>query len=127
MDKPTSGMWSSSYAYDWIVWCGWRIRQEEFTDVRQALHKIMRETKGTVIPKWLSGWFCPACDGTKVFDDEPCLNCDGKGIFDEYMNKPLVKPKRNKVELGLDWQDVRKAAEGGNKAFEKWLEEKEKE
>ena len=127
MDKPTSGMWSSSYTYDWIIWCGWRIRQEGFTDVRQALHKIMRETKGTVNPKWISGWFCPACDGTKIFDDEPCLNCNGKGIFDEYMNKPLVKPKRNKVELELDWQDVRKAVEGGNKAFEKWLEEKQNE
>lgn len=52
------------------------------------------------------------------------LNCDNKGIFDEYMNETLVKPKRNKVELELDWEDVRKAAEGGNKAFEKWLEER---
>jgi len=123
--KPNTDLWESSYAYDWIQWCGWRIRQEEFTDVRHALYVIMRETKGTVNPKWISGWFCPACEGTKLVEGESCINCEGKGVFEHYMNEVQVKPKKNKAERALEWYDVMKAAEAGNKRFEEWLKEKE--
>jgi len=57
----------------------------------EAVSVVMKETKYKINPRWISGWFCPACEGEKVFQSECCINCDGKGVFESYRNEGEYK------------------------------------